>query len=287
MVLTFGGFSPAALNDNDGAWATWLSLCGIARRAATDRTWAAAVPSALVVRDGSAPLVTGTTFTVDPAAATRLVRRLLGQTHVQRAARADGIAMLDAAVAMDEARLWRLADGLGVDRGVVAALAPLLVLPLLQACRHAWEARIATTWDDAACPVCGAWTAFAEARGLEPSCRLRCARCGAGWGTATSTRCPFCGEHDRTKLSALVVEATAGTRLVALCTACRTYLKVVTTAIACPPTDVVLLDLATVDLDVAALQRGYKRPRGSRTAVGTRVIARGTGRMRARWAAQR
>lgn len=145
---------------------------------------------------------------------------------------------------------------------------------------------MATTWNDAACPVCGAWTRLAESRGLEPSYRLRCARCGAGW-PATPTRCPFCGEDDGTKMPALVFEATGGTRRVALCTSCRTYLKVVTTAMACPPADIGLLDLATVDLDVAALQQGYERPRRSRPSLRTRVIARGPGGRRAWFAARR
>jgi len=55
-----------------------------------------------------------------------------------------------------------------------------------------------------------------------------------------------------------------------VCDACRGYVKTITTLTAIRPDDVLLHDLATLPLDMAALERDYRRPaaRGSAVAVG-------------------
>jgi FdhE protein len=87
-------------------------------------------------------------------------------------------------------------------------------------------------------------------------------------------RCPYCGERDHTKLRALVGEARNDLRRAEVCTSCLAYMKTVTTLTACPPLDVGLLDLDTVDLDVAALEHGYARPARPAAALATSVVAR-------------
>src|SRR2546421_694409 len=82
----------------------------------------------------------------------------------------------------------------------VATAAALMAVPLLQACRAAWRARISEAWLDAACPVCGAWAAVVEARGLERRLRHRCGRCGADWA-AEPVRCSFCDMRDHERLT--------------------------------------------------------------------------------------
>ena len=49
------------------------------------------------------------------------------------------------------------------------------------------------------CPVCGAWPAFAEMRGIERSRYLRCGRCGGGW-QAQCLSCSYCGMTDHEEL---------------------------------------------------------------------------------------
>ena len=51
-------------------------------------------------------------------------------------------------------------------------------------------------------------------------------------------------------------------------------MKTITTLGASPIGEVRLLDLATVDLDVAALARGWKRPGGVGAALDVHVVAR-------------
>jgi FdhE protein len=73
-------------------------------------------------------------------------------------------------------------------------------------------------------------------------------------------QCPFCGNDDHTRLHALVSEVIGEARKVDACAVCHAYLKTVMTLMPTPPADVAVLDLATVDLDVAALGEGYTRP---------------------------
>src|SRR5204862_83499 len=66
------------------------------------------------------------------------------------------------------------------------------------------------------------------------------------------------------------------------CLACRGYLKTVTTLGPTPADELGLLDLATVDLDVAAIGSGYSRPVGPGAPLGARVRAR-TGGLLSGW----
>ena len=47
------------------------------------------------------------------------------------------------------------------------------------------------------------------------------------------------------------------------CRRCLGYVKTLTTLQGSPPAKILLDDLATVDLDVAAFERGYGRPEGA------------------------
>ena len=186
--------------------------------------------------------------------------------------------VIEAAINLDDDTLRDVAKTLGVGADLFREVAGLAAMPLLQACGRRWADRIPSEWIDAACPICGAWAAVAEARGLERSLRLRCGRCGADW-TGIPVRCAFCGTSDHEKLGALVSEREGDTRRVETCTVCLGYMKTVTTLRACAPADVRLLDTDTVELDVAALEHGYARPRRPARAVGARVTAPPRGRL--------
>jgi hypothetical protein len=58
----------------------------------------------------------------------------------------------------------------------------------------------------------------------------------------------------------LVPEGSGETRNVATCLSCKGYLKTLTTLQASPGYAIPLDDLATIDLDIAAMERGYTRP---------------------------
>jgi FdhE protein len=271
------------LHGQNPEWRPWLDLLCAVRDEMTARPCDAAVPDVPSSAAGR-PLLDGAELTPAAAAADAWVRRLLtlaarhGGPAASLAAAArsrslDAASLLEAAIAADRARLDAVADATGADADALAAVAPLAAMPLLQACGRRWRSRMPASWDHGYCPTCGAWPAYAEARGLERARRLRCARCGGDWWIEW-LRCPHCGTRDHERLGALVPEGLAERRKVETCGACRRYVKTVTTLTPTAPADVAVEDLATVELDVAALAHGYVAADGLGFPLTARVIPR-------------
>jgi FdhE protein len=238
-------------------------------------------------RSPGAPLLAGAHIPIDAPLADRWVRRLLalaaeaGPEAVGLRAAAgddasgsplDSRAFLEAAVNADGDRLEALARSLDIDPDVLAAVAMLAVMPLLQALRRRFGPLEAVDphWHEGHCPICGGWPHLAEQRGLERTRRLRCARCGGDW-VQPGIRCPYCGAIGHESRAALVSEQDGEARKVETCAACRGYLKSVATLRAWDGDEVALIDLATVDLDLVALEREYERPEPRRLEPGVRV----------------
>jgi FdhE protein len=259
------------ITQRDPGWRLWLMLLEATRREIKEPAWMTAVPRLKPDRPAGAPLLAEATVLLAPRLARRWVRRLLTQAgqnpprpeaqEVAANARGfDALAMLKAAIGQDEPRLVSLAKEAGIDRAVLGALAHLAALPLLQACTRALQHQLPAAWPYGYCPVCGSWPTLAELRGIERTYRLRCARCGGDWGMPL-LHCPYCGQSDHRHLGALVPENGGETRKVAFCMTCKGYLKVLTTLQGSPGNALVRDDLETIDLDLAALERGYCRPK--------------------------
>ena len=194
-----------------------------------------------------------------------LVRRVVGELEnpawdaaVPPLARpANGAPLLAAAPAFEGPYLARLRDRLGDG----AAVELLLALPLLHACRRRWQDALPPAWPHGYCPLCGAWPAFAELCGVERSRHLRCGRCGAAW-RAHGLSCPYCGTTDHQALGSLIAEEGAAPWSIEVCERCRGYVKTFTRLQPGAPAQGLIDDLASVELDLAAKQRGYLRPEG-------------------------
>jgi FdhE protein len=186
----------------------------------------------------------------------------------------DSTALLVDAINGDGAAIARVASRTAADAHAVHAVAGLLAMPFLHACRRRWEAHIPTDWNRGYCPLCGAWPAYAEIRGVERSRHLRCGRCASAWAMPHLS-CAYCGTRDHEMLARLVAEGEASTWAVETCNACRGYLKVLTTLRGTAPESVAIEDLAGVELDLAAAARGYRRPdtRGYRLCVAADDVA--------------
>jgi FdhE protein len=261
-----------ALAQEHPEWRAWLALLEVTAEEARGRAWEEAVPT--TVSDGC-PYLGTTTLAVDRTVAEHWVRRLFAASEVtalgDAGPRIDALALIAAAIRLDAASFAAIAAAAGAPPDALGAVAPLAGVPWLQACGRRWPAGAdaATSW----CPVCGAWATLAEARGLERERRLRCGRCGGDWRTAWLA-CPFCGNEDHGRLTSLVGERTGDTRKVDACRECTAYVKTVTTLAAADAPTLRLLDLATVDLDVAALERGFTRPGGLGHALDITVVER-------------
>jgi FdhE protein len=68
-------------------------------------------------------------------------------------------------------------------------------------------------------------------------------------------------DHD--ELVSLVPEKAGANSVIEACRHCLGYVKTFTTLQGSPPAKVFLGDLASVDLDIAALEQGYKRHQGT------------------------
>jgi FdhE protein len=258
----------AAQRHPDGR--AWLTLLAETLRELQAPAWAAVVPQPEHERPVAAPLLAGVTLAVDQNMVRRWVRRLLQQaakiTNSSTAPlaaidtrRFDPLPLLEAAICLDETRLAHLAQADGTDPGALGALMQLATLPLMQACGRSLAPQVPIDWSYGYCPVCGAWPTLAEVRGLERTHRWRCGRCGGDWGLAL-LRCPYCGEANHQRLGSLTTEDNDATCTVDTCLTCRGYVKTRTVLQPTPPYAVVLEDLATVDWDIVALERGYRRP---------------------------
>ena len=111
-------------------------------------------------------------------------------------------------------------------------------------------------WDEGSCPACGSWPALAEeVTGVR---HLRCSFCGAAWQSAIR-RCIYCAEAGQSFVVAALSEAEQESRRVELCRSCGGYLKNLTAAGSTPFALLPVVDLASSDLDVGAVDRGYIR----------------------------
>jgi FdhE protein len=76
---------------------------------------------------------------------------------------------------------------------------------------------------------------------------------------------------DHNELVSLVPENSRSNSVIEGCARCRGYVKSFTTLQGSPPDKVMLDDLASVELDVAAVEQGYKRPEGGGYFLGVSV----------------
>ena len=85
-------------------------------------------------------------------------------------------------------------------------------------------------------------------------------------------RCPYCGEANHQHLGSLTAEDNEATCTVDTCLTCKGYVKRRAVLQPTPPYAIVLEDLATVDWDIVALARGYKRPTPPGYPRGVRLV---------------
>lgn len=147
-----------------------------------------------------------------------------------------------------------------LDAELAATLLRWTLLPLLQQwTRETEPSQQATTWNRGYCPTCGAWPLLAEQRGIEQTRYLRCGLCASSW-TINRVRCPFCDSRTPADLGYLYDETTEATQRVLTCERCHHYCKSVATLVPLSPPLLLVTDLATLHLDLIALDRAYMPP---------------------------
>ena len=248
----------------------WLGVLGTVLEECADSAWDEAAAATTLNRERfpGAPLLAGACIPLDAAHVEVWVRRLLtvaSETGAEAAAlrvaarEVDSLALLTAAINAENERLRRIAGEHDLDADVLIAVAGLAAMPLLQALRRGIAPVVDPAWSEGVCPICGGWPLLAEQRGLERTRRLRCGRCGGDW-SQPGIRCPYCGVIGHAARVALVAEGDREARTIETCRECGGYLKTIAALRSWGGDEVILLDLATVDLDLVALGRGLRRP---------------------------
>lgn len=259
-----------ALKRRHPEWQPWLSVIEAVLLETANPRWDELVPRDAPAPNGATPLAAGTSIDSTSPLIADWIGRLLraayrsgapGMAALQSIERReiDHAAVFSAALCQNGARLREMARTLTTQEDGFSALAMLLPVPLLHACNRAWRSFRSPGWAKGYCPVCGSWPTFAEVRGIERDHFFRCGRCNGDW-QAHRLFCPFCGNTDHRQLISLMPESPGAARAVDVCKICLGYVKSFTTLQAAAA--VMIDDLASVDLDIAALEHGYKRPEG-------------------------
>jgi len=266
-------------------WEPWLAVIQEILDESANPIWDAVVPVQTGPHQSKVPLLTGVTLALERSLVRRLLEQLIHSAcrsgtpqmaTLEPALRAelDLFILFRASLCQDGECLRENAASFGADAEAFQAVAALVAVPFLQACNRHWALSIPASWIEGYCPVCGAWPALAEVRGIERSRYLRCGRCGGEW-QAHCLFCPYCGMTDHEELVSLVPEKDGSNAVIDACKRCLGYVKTFTTLQGSPPAKIMLDDLASVVLDVAACEQGYRRPQGAGYSVNVSVTDNG------------
>jgi FdhE protein len=265
-------------------WEPWLAVIQELLRETEDAKWDAFVPDRTSAQQIKVPLLAGVTVALDMRSVLRLLDQLIRTAYRSGTAKMatlkpvlhaelDVVGLFRASLCQEGDELRKNAAGLGVEPEAFEAVTALVAVPFLQACNRRWSSAKRIDWMEGYCPVCGAWPAFAEVRGIERSRYFRCGRCGGEW-QAHCLFCPYCGTTDHNELASLVPEKGGANSVIEACKRCLGYVKTFTKLQGSPAVKVMLDDLASVDLDVAAFEQGYRRPQGTGYALNVTVADR-------------
>jgi FdhE protein len=269
-------------------WEPWLVVVDEILHESSGPAWEAVVPAAAQAQRTAVPLLAGTTLTLEASLVRRLFERLVRtasragtpkMSSLKAALHADleWARLFTASLCQDSEWINEMAAVSGVDAEALHAVIALLPIPFLHAWNRRWASSISASWVEGYCPVCGSLPAFAEVRGIERNRYFRCGRCGGEWH-ARALYCPYCAMSDHDELVALVPEKGGSNAVIDACQRCLGYVKTFTRLQGCSPGAVMLEDLASVDLDVAAIEHGFARPPGPGFALEITVTDKGARR---------
>ena len=163
-------------------------------------------------------------------------------------------------LAGDPRMIVQRAEQFDLDATLAATLLRWTLLPVLeQVAKQVEPHRKNMSWDKGYCPTCGAWPLLVERRGIEQRLFARCGLCASEWETEHIV-CPFCRTRSHFDLAYLYDEAQEATQRVMTCERCHCYYKSVSTLVPLSTPQLLVTDLATLHLDLIALERAYGPP---------------------------
>jgi FdhE protein len=169
---------------------------------------------------------------------------------------------------------WRRMELIAMDLELEPDILYLLAQNSLKPALRVWANELSQSvnleqWQCGYCPMCGSLPVLAEIQGKEGARHLRCGLCGTGW-PYPRLKCAFCASANYKSLGYISVEGEEEKYRLQTCEACRGYLKVVITYDSLSVDLLPLEDLATLHLDLIAVERQYARS-GANTLASARV----------------
>jgi hypothetical protein len=141
------------------------------------------------------------------------------------------------------------------DETALGQVIALAMRPFLSRCAEVLQQRPElANWTHSHCALCGGEPDLAV---ITPSAErhLICGRCSLRWKFESLT-CPYCRNSDRSRITSFAT--TDGKYRVYACDVCQRYLKAYDGRRATRPVMPIVDSVATLPLDAAAMQRGYR-----------------------------
>ncbi|MFB3855057.1 MAG: formate dehydrogenase accessory protein FdhE [Vicinamibacterales bacterium] len=143
----------------------------------------------------------------------------------------------------------------GVDADTLDQVVTLALRPFLERCAEVLQQRLDfSAWTQAYCPICGGAPEFAVITRAADR-MLLCSRCSGRW-SFHPLACPYCHNDDRSLITSFA--SRDGHYRLYACDVCRRYVKAYDARRAARPVMLAVDSIATLPLDAAAIQRGYK-----------------------------
>jgi FdhE protein len=151
----------------------------------------------------------------------------------------------------------RAATKHGLDRQVLSFLVRNSTRPSIEAGRELLRGEIdLRLWRKNFCPVCGSMPALSILKGEGGMRFSLCSYCGCEW-RVDRLSCSICGTKEPGMLQYIYGEGEEAHRI-DLCDACHHYIKTIDYR-SLEGSDPFLEDIATLHLDIVAVQKGYTR----------------------------
>lgn len=176
--------------------------------------------------------------------------------------------LLGASFTRNQAAIRTGATHRGLSPDLVWLIAELAVSPYVHALQQrlfadAKEPALAEAlakWKHGYCPACGSWPALAEVVIHDDAGHrtLRCSFCSSGWELPTYG-CIYC-EHSGPDFVTAAPDDARKDRRVEVCGKCGGYIKTIDVPELSAFPLVSISDIETTDLDMAAMEHGYRRP---------------------------
>jgi FdhE protein len=187
------------------------------------------------------------------------IRAALDETRMEAGS------LLAASLKRDQAAIRTGATHRGLSPDLLWLVAELAVSPFVHALQQVLfgaagqSAELSAAldhWNSGSCPFCGSWPALAEVASTHRA--LRCSFCALAW-ELNIYACVYCGEQGELFVTA-APDVERKDRRLELCKSCGSYLKTVDVQVLSAFPLLPIADLETMDLDMAAMERGFGRP---------------------------